>query len=317
MAQTNGIITSVSGGLYQIACDDGVIRRCPARGVFRYEGITPIAGDRVTIEYDENADKIERGQSSDNIVDGHITVVKERRSELIRPPIANLDLLFITVAAVKPDPQTLNIDKLTCIAEHNNIAPVIIITKRDLAPDAADALAAVYRLAGYEAFSLSATMADDRGLERLREFIESAAADKLAAFAGASGVGKSTLLGRIYPGFQPEVGELSRKIARGRHTTRSVTLYDIKGGRGGYIADTPGFSMLDFIRFDFMELSDLELEFREFAPYLGKCRYTDCSHTKEEGCAVLAALEAGKIAQSRHASYLELHTELGGKNPWK
>ena len=320
MKLSEGIITAVSGGLYEIRCDDGAIRRCPARGVFRHENITPLVGDRVTIQYDGTPDTKDETPGkcpADAIAGGLIMDVRPRRSELIRPPIANLDLLFITVAAAMPDPVPLYIDKLTCIAEHNGIVPVIIITKRDIATDAAEALAAVYRLAGYQAFTVSAVTPDDPGLGQLRSFIGELAADNISAFAGVSGVGKSTILGLVFPGFSPEVGELSRKISRGRHTTRSVTLYPAPGKGGGYIADTPGFSLLDFIKFDFMEVNDLELEFREFSPYLGKCRYTDCSHTKEEGCAVLTALADGQIAPSRHESYLKLRAELREKRPWR
>lgn len=327
MKACEGIITAVSGGLYEVLCDDGAARRCPARGLFRHENITPLVGDRVTIEYDASdpaddtvisADlcgKKKLKPRADGLVDGFIAGVGPRRTELIRPPVANLDLLFITVAAVRPDPLTINIDKLTCVAEHNNIEPVIIITKRDLAPGPADAFAAAYALAGFASFSVAVFDPDDAGMRCLRGFVKTEGAGKISAFAGASGVGKSTLLGNIYPNLSPEVGELSRRIGRGRHTTRSVTLYPAYGG--GFIADTPGFGMLDFIRFDFMGADDLELEFREFAPYLGKCRYTDCSHTKEEGCAILEALAAGKIAPSRHESYLTLLAELRAKNPWK
>ncbi len=322
MKQSEGIITAVSGGLYTVRCDDGKTLRCPARGVFRHENITPLVGDRVTVEY-ASADDKEKGSACKKAAggamrgaaaDGFIADVHPRRTALIRPPIANLDLLYITAAAAKPDPQPLNIDKLTCIAEHNKIEPVIIVTKRDMAPERADELAAIYRLAGYTAFAVSVTEGGGE-LKSLHDYVKTAGAGKISAFAGVSGAGKSTLLGYIYPHFSPEVGEISRKLGRGRHTTRSVTLYDAEGC--GFIADTPGFSLLDFIRFDFLEVDDLEYAFREFGRYLGGCRYKDCSHTKEEGCAVLAALERGEITQSRHESYVTLRAELKSKNPWK
>lgn len=321
MKQSDGIITAVSGGLYTVHCDDGEIFRCPARGVFRHQSITPLVGDRVTVEYDpasltekkiaaEKSTAVTKGAASD----GYIASIHPRRSELIRPPVANIDLLYITAAAAKPDPQPINIDKMTCIAEHNGIEPVIIVTKRDLAPERADELAATYRLAGYNAFAVS--VADGSGdLDALREFVINAGAGKISAFAGVSGAGKSTILGHIYPHYKPETGEVSRKLGRGRHTTRTVTLYETEGG--GYIADTPGFSLLDFIRYDFMEADDLVHAFREFGPYLGDCRYKDCSHTKEEGCAILDAIGEDKIARSRHESYVTLRAELKSKNPWK
>jgi len=321
MKQSDGIIIAAVGGLYTVRCDDEEIIRCPARGVFRHQGITPLVGDRVTVEYDpeklaerrkdeKKGEAVTRGSAAD----GYIAKVHPRRSELIRPPVANIDLLYITAAAAKPDPQTIVIDKMTCVAEHSGIEPVIIVTKLDLAPERAEELVKIYKLAGYRAFAVSVTSGTG-DLEALREFVKTEGAGKISAFAGVSGAGKSTILGYIYPHYKPEVGEVSRKLGRGRHTTRTVTLYETEGG--GYIADTPGFSLLDFTNFDFIELDDLVHAFREFQPYLGMCRYRDCSHTKEEECAILAALEEGKIARSRHDSYLALRAELKSKNPWK
>jgi len=320
MKQIDGIITAAVGGLYTVRCDDGEVLRCPARGVFRHQGVTPLVGDRVTVEYDpaslaekrvaEKSTAATRGSASD----GFIAAVHPRRSELVRPPVANIDLLYITAAAAKPDPQPISIDKMTCVAEHNGIEPVIIVTKRDLAPERADELAAIYRLAGYTAFAVSVTEGSG-DIDALHNFVKNDGAGKISAFAGVSGAGKSTVLGHIYPHFTPEVGEVSRKLGRGRHTTRTVTLYEIEGG--GYIADTPGFSLLDFIRYDFMEVDDLAYAFREFQPYLGRCRYNDCSHTKEEGCVIIEAIEEGKVARTRHESYVTLYAELKSKKPWK
>ena len=196
---------------------------------------------------------------------------------------------------------------MTCVAEHNGIEPVIIVTKGDLAPGGRTSLPP-YTGSRATAFAVSVT--------------EGSAILTLSKFVGGRGQNIGVCGGRrgqihgarsYLSAFAPEVGEVSRKPGR-RHTTRTVTLYEIEGG---YIADTPGFSLLDFIRYDFMEVDDLAYAFREFQPYLGRCRYNDCSHTKEEGCVIIEAIEEGKVARTRHESYVTLYAELKSKKPWK
>ena len=319
----NGRIIQGVGGLYEIALDAGGTplsgRRISARakGNFRHEGVTPLPGDRVTVEFDDTAvTQGEAGEATSSADGGGAVIagILPRKNSLIRPPVANLDLLLIAMAAADPAPVPETTDKLISIAEFNGIEPVLVVGKCDLAPKTAEELRRVYELAGLPVFLLSAR--EGEGVDALREYLFAQMPGKVAAFAGASGVGKSTLLNALFPSLSLATGEISRKIARGRHTTRRVQLYPLDGAENAYIADTPGFSMLDFIRFDFFKKEDLPLTMREFAPYLGLCRYTKCTHTKEEGCAILAAVREGKIAASRHQSYLAMYEALKNKHDW-
>ncbi|MBR7112680.1 MAG: ribosome small subunit-dependent GTPase A [Clostridia bacterium] len=306
------------GGLYEIILDRGTTPlsgrtvASRAKGNFRNKGLSPLVGDRVRVLYDDVAVAHYGGEGA--VHDGGGVVIEEilpRTSALIRPPMANLGLLFITFAVKDPEPVTETIDKLIAIAEHNGIEPVPVICKRDLAPERAEELRRIYQNAGFTAFTLSST--EREGVEELRRFIEESLGERIAAFSGASGVGKSTLLNALYPDLKLQTGAISQKIARGKHTTRRVELYPV--GRG-YVADTPGFSMLDFVRFDFFKKEDLPFLMREFEPYIGACRYTKCSHTKEEGCAILEAVRDGRIAPSRHRGFLAMYEELRHKNEW-
>jgi ribosome biogenesis GTPase len=273
-------------------------------------------GDLVKVTYDQTSFTTQDGAVIPAPDGSGISIdsVVNRACALIRPPMANLDLLLITVAAAEPAPALPTVDKLISIAEFNNITPVLIIGKCDLAPDVAAELQRVYELAGYPVFLLSAT--NGEGVDVLRDFLAREMVGKTAAFAGASGVGKSTLLGALFPTLHPETGEISHKIARGKHTTRRVQLYALDGYENAYLADTPGFSMLDFVRFDFFTRDDLLSTMREFLPFVGECRYTKCTHTKEQGCAILDAVRDGRIAESRHQSYLEMYEALKNKHEW-
>jgi ribosome biogenesis GTPase len=296
------------GGLYtvRILPSDGQPPyeiRCKARGSFRHDNLSPLPGDTVELSCSGE--------------DGGFVIEKicERRNALIRPPMANLDYLFVTMAAASPAPILPTVDKLICIAEHNNIEPVIVITKCELDRARADELAAIYSTCGFNCFALSAKQ--DEGISPLDEFVKSNLPSRTAAFAGASGIGKSTLLNRLFPELCLATSEISRKIERGRHTTREVTLFPLSDASDcGYIADTPGFSMLDFKRFDFFEKDDLVDTMREFSDFVGKCRYTKCSHTKEDGCAVIEAVRDGRIPKSRHQSYVELYDILKARKKW-
>lgn len=302
-----GLILRGVGGLYTVRLDgaEGETVSCRARGLFRHQDITPLPGDRVALamEGEENGD-------------GMISEIIDRRSALIRPPLANLDYLFVTLAPARPAPVFETVDKLTAIADHNGIEPVLIIGKAELGPAEAARIADIYRTAGFAAFPLSCHTGE--GIEALRGYIDQHLSGKIAAFAGASGVGKSTLMSTLFPGLNLATGGLSRKIERGRHTTRHVELYPLPVGDGtAFLADTPGFSMLDFARFDFFTLDDLPGAMREFAPYLGQCRYTDCTHLCEEGCAIVEAVARGEIPQSRHESFRALYAVLKEKKAWK
>lgn len=310
-----GKIIKGVGGLYTVRLSSplaslsaGSLVKCRARGSFRREGLSPLAGDAVTVSHQGSSDS-----SSDSGF--AIESICERKNSLIRPPVANLDYLFITMAAASPSPILTTVDKLISIAEHNGIEPVVVVTKCELSPDFAEELREKYSRCGFISFSLSAR--ENVGISPIDEFIKQNMNKKTAAFAGASGIGKSTLMNRLFPSLCLSTSEISRKIERGRHTTREVELFPLSDELDcGYIADTPGFSMLDFERFDFFDKEALPATFREFAPYIGSCRYTKCTHTKEDGCALLAAVERGDIPRSRHESYAELFDILKAKKKW-
>lgn len=309
-----GKILKGVGGLYSVRVlseGDHFLQtlRCRARGAFRHDRLTPLPGDLVIISSDSER---ENTSEDEKFV---ISEIVDRRNALIRPPMANLDYLFVTMAAASPTPVLSTVDKLISIAEHNKIEPVIVITKKELAPDEAERIRALYSSCGFECFCLSAK--ENQGVEPIDEFIANNINQKTAAFAGASGIGKSTLLNRLFPHLELTTSDISRKIERGRHTTREVNLFPLSDQADcGYIADTPGFSMLDFKRFDFFEKEDLVYTMREFAPFIDNCRYTKCSHTKEQGCAVIEAVKNGVIPRSRHESYIELFDILKTRNKW-
>jgi len=240
---------------------------------------------------------------------------------LIRPPLANLDVIFVVIPCKKPMPSFEIIDKMISIAEHNKIDPVIIVTKSDLDEGFAKDMERIYKNSGFDVIVTSSESGD--GVEGVREYLKkrTASTSPICAFAGASGAGKSTLLNAIFPTLCLETGDLSQKIERGKNTTRHTELFSLKellGGEcNGYLADTPGFSLLDFERFDFFTLEDLFDTFREFKGSVGKCKYTKCSHTKEDGCDVLARVKSGEIEKTRHQSYIALYEILKKKPSWK
>jgi ribosome biogenesis GTPase len=282
--QIHGKIMLGVGGLYTVrvlaapesssaSVGDTVV--CRARGSFKHRDITLLAGDNVIISPTTSADKAKKGEESAEFV---IDELCERKNALIRPPLANLDYMFITMAAASPAPILTTVDKLICIAEFNNIEPIIVITKRELDEDYAAELESIYKKSGFIVFSLSAK--NNIGVDEIHAFIERELFGKTSAFAGASGIGKSTLLNALFPALELSTSEISRKIQRGRHTTRKAELYCIDNSTDcGYIADTPGFSMLDFERFDFFEKEDLPSTMREFADSIVSFKSTKCSLT--------------------------------------
>ncbi len=314
---TGKIIKGV-GGLYYVRPDgeEGTqtLLPCRARGKFRHAGISPLVGDRVVLLGD--AASAEKARQTPDKTELVIQDILDRRNALIRPPLANLDVIFVSMASAFPSPILSTVDKLISIAEFNGIEPVIVVGKSELDPGSTERLVSLYRGAGFTVFPLSAKNGD--GVDAIAAYIRQSLAGKTAAFAGASGVGKSSLLSRLFPERSIETGEISRKIERGKNTTRHVELfdYDCEGGIG-YIADTPGFSLLDFVRFDFFGKDDLPETMREFRPLLGTCRYKKCTHQKEEGCAIVEAVKRGEIAPSRHASFLEMYDSLKDKHEWK
>ncbi len=288
-----GRIVKLSGGFYEVDTDSGRIV-CRARGLFRKEGVSPYVGDRVTIEI-----------SAPGV--GTVTEIDPRKNSLIRPPLANIDLLAIVVSTTAPLPNPLVIDTMTAIAHRRGITPLIIISKTDMAcPDRQEQ---IYLGAGYRVIKVNSPLGE--GVAEVADEL----CGKTTAFTGNSGVGKSTLLNALHPGLSIDTGEISQKLGRGRHTTRHVELYRLPNG--GYVADTPGFSAIDFAKFERMAADELEHCFPEFEDYIGTCRFTGCSHTKESGCAVLSALEQGEISQVRHQSYLQLHEQLSQIPKWQ
>jgi ribosome biogenesis GTPase len=251
-----------------------------------------------------------------------IASVDARKNALIRPPLANLDDLFLVLPAADPTPMPEVADRLICLCEIKGIEPVIVVTKEDLDGETAEKLARLYRRAGFTAFVLSVVTGE--GIDAFRDYIAArflGDTRRVCAFSGASGAGKSSLMNRLFPGLSLEAGELSRKIKRGKNTTRVSELYPMSRllgeGYSGYLADTPGFSMLDLAEGFTLPLSDLVHTFREFRPYIGGCRYTKCTHTKEEECAILEAVKEGIVPRSRHRSYVKMYEELKQIPEWK
>ncbi len=304
-----GKVVKGLGGLYETRVyEGGQAERivCRAKGTLKRGEEKVLIGDDVKITLDDS--------TPDGIV---ISEILPRKNALIRPPLANLDYLFIVFAAAKPAPVIETVDKLISIAEYNNIIPVVIITKSDLS-DVHDEYKRIYDLAGIDTFVTSSDKGE--GIFALKEYIsERLRGGRTAAFAGASGVGKSTLMNTLFEDLSLATAQISRKIERGRHTTRHVEIFDIeKDEDTGFLADTPGFSLVDFARFDFFSLDDLVATFREFVPYIGSCRYADCAHVGEGAheCAIARAVKEGAISESRLDSYRSIYKVLKEKNQY-
>ncbi len=281
----NGIILKGIGGFYYVKTADGILE-CRAKGIFRKRGITPLAGDRVVVE----------GETGGYAV----SEIDARRNVFQRPPIANVDRLFLVVSACDPRPNLRVVDALTAISCKNGVVPVIIATKTDLEP--ANEFMRIYRAVGFDVIDLRADEAV--GFAAVR----AAARGGLSVFIGNSGVGKSTLLNELCPELTLQTGETSKKLGRGRHTTRAVELYPFEGG---WIADTPGFSAIDFERNQLCKKEGLAACFPDIEAAAKKesCYFTGCSHTVEKGCAVLAAVRRGEIEPTRHESYTAMYKQ--------
>ncbi len=270
---------------------------CRAKGAFRRNGIKPLPGDIIEFERQKDGS-------------GFITNICQRKNSLIRPASANIDLLLFVIAAAKPDPDLFLIDKMLAVASYNDIDVLMIVNKSDLAD--ASKLCTLYRSAGFDAVEFCAENPD---AEKIK-YIRTAVRGKVCFFAGASGVGKSSAINAVFPelGKELETGVLSEKIERGKHTTRKTELFKLS--EDTYIADTPGFSMLEIAQYNMIPKDSLVGAFPDIEKFSFSCRYTDCSHLCEDGCGVVTALDNGIIAKSRHESYRLLFEELKNKNEW-
>ena len=289
----NGIIIKGIGGFYYVEAADGIVYECKARGVFRKEKITPLAGDRVEITVESN-----NKNSIDKIL--------ERRNFFKRPPIANVDTLVIVSSVCDPRPNLLIIDRLTAVASYKNVEPIIVFTKDDL--QSANEFVKIYTNAGFKTFAVSNETGE--GIEKVKSIIDGG----VTVFTGNSGVGKSSLINRMYPDFCLETGEISRKLGRGRHTTRHVELFKVGSG---YIADTPGFSSLDFETNDLIKKDELAFCFPDFTDYIGSCRFSTCAHVNDKGCSLVEAVKNGDVERTRHESYVTMYNEVKDIKDWQ
>lgn len=284
-----GTIVKALSGFYYVSCDEGIYE-CRARGKFRLDGTSPLVGDRVSFKLDSNGK-------------GYIDKVFERKNFFIRPAVANIDALVFVAANTNPVTDPFLIDRVSVIAQENDCELIVCINKTDI--DEAEELYETYSKSGFVTVKTSAETG--RGIDELMLAIRG----KLCAFTGNSGVGKSSILNAISPGLQLKVAEVSEKLGRGKHTTRHVELFKL--GDDTYIADTPGFASFEIEMMQSIDKEELMFDFREFGDYIGKCRFNDCAHLNEPGCAVTEALAAGKIMPSRYESYKRLY-ELSAQN---
>ena len=295
MTEGIGMIRKALSGFYYVDDGSGELVSCRARGKFRHKKITPLVGDRVKFT------RLSDGS-------GALDEILPRKNQFQRPAVANIDQLVIIVSGAIPVTEPFLIDRVTAIADSKEHYDCLIcINKCDLEPG--DELYKIYTAAGFPTIRVSATTGE--GIDTLRVAIS----EKVSAFTGNSGVGKSSILNALSPSFHLQVGEVSEKLGRGRHTTRHVELYRLE--TDAVVADTPGFSSFDTERMELLRKEELELAFREFRPYLGACQFVGCSHVKEKGCAILAALREGKIMPSRHASYIRLWEQVKDLREWE
>lgn len=292
MIKENCLIMKSTAGFYYVRSEDGEITECRARGVFRKQKLSPLVGDKVTIETDGK--------------NGTVTEIYERRNSLIRPPVANIDKLIIISSVTEPVPNLPIIDKLTAIAADKNIEPVVVFSKADLGD--ADSLVEIYKKSGIESFAVSSKTGE--GIENFKHIFDSS----VCVLTGNTGVGKSSALNAINPDLDLATAHISNKLGRGRHTTRTVELYEMFGG---YIADTPGFSSLDFENSEIIIKENLPFCFPEFEEYIGQCKFVSCAHIGEKGCRICQAVSDGDIQQSRYDSYRLMYDEVKDYKEWE
>lgn len=277
-----GVVIKNMNGYFYVQTLSGEVHECKVRGRLKKDRYSLLVGDTVTI-------------TDDGWIDG----IEERRNSLRRPAIANIDQVMVVVAAREPDIHPLLLDRLLVMVHHSGIPPILVINKYDLHTEDTLALQQVYERIGYKVICTSTYTGE--GIEELRQALHG----HISAFAGPSGVGKSSLLNAVDPNFAFQTGAVSDKIKRGRHTTRHASLYSLN--ESSFIMDTPGFSALEHTG---MTLDDLIYAFPEFSDYDGGCKFSPCSHSHEPICSVKEALESGHISQQRYQSYLTIKSEI-------
>lgn len=290
---TEGRIIKALSGFYYVQTDSGILE-CKARGKFRLDGTSPLVGDRVSCSIDANGK-------------GRIDSVEERKNFFIRPAVANIDALVFVAANTNPVTDPFLVDRVSVIAEHSGCELIVCINKIDV--DSADELYKIFSEAGFTVVRCSAVKRE--GTEELLDAMRG----KVCAFTGNSGVGKSSIMNALLPEANIETGEVSEKLGRGRHTTRHVQLYAL--GEDTFVADTPGFASFEIEMMSSIEKEQLQYDFIDFLPYIGRCRFNDCAHLKEPGCAVTEAVAEGKISRSRYKSYTQLYELCAQHKPWE
>lgn len=290
---TEGIIMKALSGFYYVQTD-GRLLACKARGRFRLDGTSPLVGDRVLCSRESDGS-------------GRIDRVLERRNWFIRPAVANIDALVFVAANANPVTDPFLVDRVSVIASEADCELILCVNKTDL--DQAEQLRRIYGAAGFPVIAASARTGE--GVEELRALLRG----KVCAFSGNSGVGKSSLLNCLLPGVSQPTAEVSEKLGRGRHTTRHVELFPL--GEGAYIADTPGYASFELEMMKPIPKERLQYDFPDFAEHLGRCRFPDCTHRKEPGCAVRGAVERGELGESRYRSYLRLYEQSSQLKDWE
>ena len=290
---SRGRIEKALSGFYYVNTGEEILQ-CRARGKFRRQGLNPLVGDW--------AEALPLGNG-----EGMIEAIEPRKNQFDRPAAANIDQLVIIASGAIPVTDPYLIDRISAIAALKGCQILVVLNKCDL--DAAEELYRLYRASAIPVLRISA--ATGEGMQELRAAISG----KLNAFTGNSGVGKSSILNSLLPELALPVGEVSKALGRGRHTTRHVELFSL--GNDTYVIDTPGFSSFETDELNFELKERLPETFPEFAPYLGNCRFVGCKHVKEKGCAVLEAVKRGDIPTGRHKSYVRVYEELKNLKDWE